>query len=209
MALKIVDIYKDESAYGPITEPVTLTEAKAWILVDYPDDDTLITSLITYSRKAIEDFCNISIIPRTIFLTAMIDWWYNSSRYLGVSRWDRAFYGLTSEGEWSELPYGPIAFVQSVVNTSFGNTVILANNTDYFLRGQAFKQIKINQECETVLIQYLTPYYCPPALKEAILAEISFAYKNRGEGVNRYAQQNVGISERAESLARSYRRLWM
>lgn len=206
--LKIVDIYKDESSYGTVVEPVTLTEAKAWLLVDYTDDDTLITSIITQSRHRVEDFCHISIVPRSIFLTAIVDGF--ECDYSGISRWDRAFFGVTSRNNaWSELPYGPVSSVTSVTTVDLGTTTILTNNTDYFLRGQAFKEIKIESESEQILIQYLTPYYCPASLKVAILAEIAFSYENRGSSVNRYAQQNVGISERAEALANPFKRIWV
>ena len=209
MALKIIDVYKDETSYGTVTEPITLSQAKAWILVDYPDDDTLISTLITQSRKAIEDFCHISIVPKSIFVTAMQEWYRFQDGWNNVSRWDRAFYGLTDYGPWSELPYGPVSSVQSVTNTSFGNIVILAANTDYFLRGKGFQQIKVVPECETLLIQYSTPYYCPDPLQEAILNEIAFRYENRGAGLNRYAAQNVGASEGAKALAAPYQRIWI
>lgn len=206
---KIVDVSKSEAYVG--LEPVALAEAKAWILVDYADDDSLITSLITQSRQSIEDFCHISIVAKTILLTAMPDnWLWNNSNYLvNVSRWDRSFYGFPTMGDWSELPYGPVATVQSVVSVNLGITTILTLNTDYYLRGTNFQQIKVNTETETLLIQYTTPVYCPEVLKEAILNEIAFRYELRGSGLNRYASQNVGASEGAQALAKQYQRIWV
>lgn len=205
---KIIDVNKSEAYVG--LEPVALAEAKAWILVDYSDDDALITSLITQSRQSIEDFCHISIVAKTILLTAMPDNWFWNNNYLNtVSRWDRAFYGYPTMGDWSELPYGPVTAVQSVVSVNFGVTTILTLNTDYYLRGTNFQQIKVNQDCETLLIQYTTPVYCPEVLKEAILNEIAFRYELRGSGLNRYASQNVGASEGAQALARPYLRVWL
>ena len=210
---KVIDVSKSNSGYGSglSIEPVTLAEAKAWILVDYSDDDALITSLITQSRMSIEDFCHISIIPKTIVLTAMPDGWHTSNYYLNtVSRWDRAFYGYPGpNGDWSELPYGPVSAVQSVISVNYGVTTVLTLNTDYYVRGTLFQQIRVNTDCETLLIQYTTPAYCPDALKEAILNEIAFRYELRGSGLNRYASQNVGASEGAQALAKQYQRIWL
>lgn len=67
----------------PVTEPVTLAQMKAWLRMDYDEEDALITDLITVGRSAVERYCNISIVPVSLTVTA--DW----------------------NGEW-ELPYGPV-----------------------------------------------------------------------------------------------------
>lgn len=41
---------------SPVTEPVTLAEAKAFARIDCADDDTLITSFITQARQYAEKF---------------------------------------------------------------------------------------------------------------------------------------------------------
>lgn len=205
--LKILDIWKDENSYGAVTEPITLAKAKKWCLVDFADDDDLITDLIIQSRHSIEDFCNISIVPKSIFLTATCSGEYVHTP--GISRWDRKFYGVPFKGEWDELPYGPVSSIQSVTNTDGVTTTILTENTDYFLTGQGFKLIRFNSYTSQLLIQYSTPYYCPDALKEAIMNEVAFRYENRGSGTNRYASQNVGISEGAQALAIHYQRTWL
>ena len=50
---------------GPITEPITLDEAKAWIRETTTDLDDIITPLITAARKAAEDFQNIDYMTQT------------------------------------------------------------------------------------------------------------------------------------------------
>ncbi len=49
----------------PASEPITLTEAKAWLKVDGTDEDTLITSLITSARIACENYAGLSFITQT------------------------------------------------------------------------------------------------------------------------------------------------
>lgn len=205
--LKILDIWKDENSYGAVSEPITLAKAKKWCLIDFTDDDDLILDLITQSRQSVENFCNISIVPKSIFLTATCSGEYVDAP--GVSRWDRQFYGVPFVGCWEELPYGPVSAVQSVTNVDGATATILTENADYFLTGQGFKLIRFNSYTSQLLIQYSTPYYCPDALKEAILNEVAFRYENRGNSVNRYAAQNVGVSEGAEALAKPYQRIWL
>lgn len=80
----------------PITEPVTLPQMKEWLRVDFEIDDTIITDLITASRAGVEQYCNISIVEKTITVTA--DW----------------------NGEW-ELPYAPVKSVTSVQSNTGGD----------------------------------------------------------------------------------------
>jgi hypothetical protein len=65
------------------TEPVTLTEAKAYIRVGYDTEDTYITSLITAARQWVESMAGVSVIKRTVSCRVEL---YNSI----------------------ELPYGPV-----------------------------------------------------------------------------------------------------
>jgi len=51
---------------APTTEPVTLTEAKAHLRVDFTDDDTLIESLIGAATAAAEEFTNRALMAQTI-----------------------------------------------------------------------------------------------------------------------------------------------
>ena len=48
------------------TEPVTLDEAKAWLKVDFDDEDTLIENLITGVREKIEEFTGLALVEKTI-----------------------------------------------------------------------------------------------------------------------------------------------
>lgn len=48
------------------TEPITSTLVKAYCKVDYPDEDTLITLMITSLRQQVEEFTGRSLIAKTM-----------------------------------------------------------------------------------------------------------------------------------------------
>ena len=50
---------------APTIEPVTLSEAKAHLNVDWDDDDTLISNLITQGRQYVEDVTGRALITQT------------------------------------------------------------------------------------------------------------------------------------------------
>lgn len=50
----------------PISEPVSLQEAKDFMSVDYTEKDTIIQSLITAARQLLEDKYDIGIVKKTV-----------------------------------------------------------------------------------------------------------------------------------------------
>lgn len=95
----IIDIKFGQSTYYDSNNPaVTLEEAKAHMIVDFPDDDALISSYITSATKFVENWCNISINQRLITLTAKVD-------PCGVLR----------------LPYPPVSYVAAANDNRNGN----------------------------------------------------------------------------------------
>lgn len=202
----LIDIKRVESSP---TEPCTLSQAKAQLIVTYTDDDTLITSLITKARKMIENYCNISIVAQSITMIADL---YN---------------------EW-ELPYGPVTGITGV-QTRTGNegsgpgtyttqtsgwstdgTQFLsfrpagaggfnpgAPFTGYFQWGpyaSPYDQYPYNR----YKITYTTGYaVVPDDLIQAVLIQINFLYEHRGEEIG------ADVCEEAKIVANPYKRtLW-
>jgi uncharacterized phiE125 gp8 family phage protein len=154
-----------------ITEPVTLAEVKAWLIIDTvnTEDDGLLTRLITEVRQAIEKKTKLSLIKRNIVVTVDLV---------------REF----------KLPHGPIRSIDAVAFRRGTNGDGTPDNEtltaeDYTIDGEDFKFIKsgrcgrhkisftagfgIDEE-----IDYENPV--PEDLLLAIRAEIAYRYEHRG-----------------------------
>lgn len=106
----IIDVQFDETG---VTEYLTLTQLKAHLQITYTDDDTYLTDLITATRQALERFCNISLVQKSVTLLA----------------------DLYCE---RELPFGPIVTLTSAsLKTDTGTYTTKTVNTDYELDGIA------------------------------------------------------------------------
>lgn len=53
---------------APVAEPITLAVAKAWLKVDYDDDDDIITELIVAAREYAEKRTNRALMQQTILM---------------------------------------------------------------------------------------------------------------------------------------------
>lgn len=184
----ILDIKRTEATGN---EPVTLAEAKTHINTLSSDDNTYITALITQCRRRIESYCNISIKPKLILLTAEI----------------------VSE---IELPYGPVTTITSVKTidsiTASGAVTYTTDSNHWSLSGEYYKLFSpaAGSSGNRYQITYSTGYTVseiPLDLTLAVLAEISYRYARRGDlyPPSLYARLN----SEAESLALKYRRLWI
>lgn len=201
MKNNIIDIKRSESSP---TEPCTLAEAKAQAIITYTDDDTLITSLITKARKAIENHCNISIVSQTVVMTADL---YN---------------------EW-ELPYGPVTGITAVTtrgtNEGSGPMTYQSLASGWNTDGEEFMTfipyeagdfnpsipfrgiIKPVSGQNRYRITYTTGYaIVPDDLKQAVLMQVAWLYEHRGEeDANKY-DWTPGVCPAALKFADPYKR---
>lgn len=179
-----------------VTEPITLAEAKAYLQIDadYASNDGDINLSITTARKRLEAYLNIGLVQRTITV------------YWG--------------GHELELPLSPTSSITSVKK---GDTDLTAD--DYSVLDLPAKRIRINEVCGMVgnwfyskfgyaeftpihtenhavyICEYITGYETLPSdLKQAILSEVSYLYKLRGEPITDLVSPNASL------LANSYSR---
>lgn len=174
--LEISNILLTESSP---TEPVTLAEAKAWLRVDYTDDDTLIPSMIKSARQSVEKFTNRALVVKSVSLNLETPDDFISTAYK------------------LKLPYAKGSVVSVLVLKDW-DSVTLAADTDYYLKGQTLHSLNGFYE-----ITYTVTPTVPEALKEAVLMEIAERYNNRGE------TNSEGLSKAAEDKAAPFVDIWL
>lgn len=138
----------------PITEPVTVSEAKAYCRVTGSAEDSLFTMLITQAREAIEMATGLNLVPKS-----MIVYFNNVS------------------GNF-EMPFGPYNASFRLYDMNQDGLEIEA--ADYQLIGDDF--IKLSYpKYENLKATYTSGYATVPTdLKVAILDQVSYDYENRG-----------------------------
>lgn len=146
-------------SFGTVaTEPVTLSEAKAWIKVadSYTDDDTIITALIIAARQILEEHLTISIASKTYTVVL--------KNLLGDM----------------ELPYGPIISITSAADWD-GDALTI--DEDYYLSGEDFK--RLDTITDYIKFVYVAGYSTvPEALKLAIKMQVGYMYEHRGDDLD-------------------------
>lgn len=167
---------------GAVTEPVTLDEIKTWIrgLDGVADFDELLVGIGKGARQTIEDYCVISIVPKTISLDVTI-----------------------TGDEWERVPMPYTSGLTGVVVKELDYQDVettLTSGTDYYVRGT-----NIRLSAGRYSISYTTiPGTIPEALKEAIKAEAAARFNNSGENV-----EGIGLSLLALQKARPYQNIWL
>jgi uncharacterized phiE125 gp8 family phage protein len=151
---QIIDVHITELT---TTEPVTLEEARAHLIVEHDDDNDLILAMISAARRKMEEFCSISLIYKRIILLA--DWTM----------------------EW-ELPYGPVIGIESVETPTgpSGSGPVEYKTADSYWKID--RSVFDPATCMRYRIQYTAGMSVVPAdMKRAILAQTVFLYEHRGD----------------------------
>lgn len=158
---------KVRTVIEPTFEPITLTEAKAHLRVDFTEDDAYITSLITVARQYAE--------TRT---------W----RAIPQQTFDVFYDEYTST---LQLPRPPLISVTSVSYKNSGDTYVNFNTTDYVVDFEAIPakvviQAARPQDLSTInplRVRFVSGYAnansIPAHIKHAIKMLVSHFYENR------------------------------
>lgn len=158
---------------GPAVEPITVTEAKSWLKVDYSTDDALITTLIQAARERAESYCNTGFITQTV------------------------------EERLSEFPSGnitlslsPVISITSVAYTDLDDASATVSADDYTLVSVAPVLIPDNAwpSGREVIITYVigrgsTADTVPASVKAAMQLMITHWYENRADTVRKMPTQ--------------------
>lgn len=157
---------------APVSEPVTVAEAKSQLRVDINDDDTLIAGLITAAREEFENGADKTLFTTTYRL--ILDAW-PQSWIIPLSR-------------------PPLVSVASVVYTDDDDNVYTLPSTDYIVDTNAWPgRIALRdgvnwpsvtlRESGAIVITYTAGYAStaniPQRYKQAILLLVGHWYENR------------------------------
>ena len=167
-----------------VAEPLSLTEAKAWMrIVDYTTDDTLITSLIKSTRKNLEKYTGLSFGTKTLDVI------------------------MENDKLEFELPYSPVQSVTSVEKWDGDEWVTLTADTDYYVIEdclQVFTKAKFR-------IVYVAGY---TALPEDLVSDmkvlVAWQYKNRGLNFQADSDNAASVTQNPMTNllnAKSYRKV--
>lgn len=143
---------------APTTYPVTLTEAKNYLRLDYDNDDTLIEQIIKVATEHAEKYCNRSISQKAVQFS-----YRNFMQRL-------------------TLPYPPYRSITEVKTRYQGDENVLVVNDDYYIEGINDKLIDFKKYYENteILITAEVGYtVIPETLKAAILKIIAKLYEYR------------------------------
>lgn len=133
------------------SEPVTATEVKNYLKIDFTDDDTLIETIISGVREMAEQKTGLSLIPSTIV-------YFEDSDYDDEIR----------------LPYPEHNAVTAV--TQNGEDIL----SDCIITGETEKVVKLPYIYDGIKITYTTLGTCPAGVKLALLKAIADIYEKRG-----------------------------
>lgn len=138
------------------SEPLTASEVKSYLKIDFSDDDTLIGTLITGVREQIEEYTGLALIAKTIvYFDDEID--------------DEIVLPFPVHSAISEVKFNGVVSTDYVKtgSTQFiikpNDTTLLDDDDDY-----------------GVQITYTTSGACPQAIKNEMLKLLDEKYRNRG-----------------------------
>lgn len=140
------------------TEPVTLQEAKDYLQVEGTAYDDTITAFIVAARKKVEDYTNVSLVPKQIQATVRV---FNYAEFPLPYVYPDEIESLT----WRKCPSTQVALVE---------------NTDYFLNGE---WVYIPEYKGDFVVTYTTQEYDGDMgiFKQAIKSLVKFMYNPTDE----------------------------
>ena len=153
-----------------VVEPVSRTDAKNWMRIDYTTDDNLIDDLIVAARLHLEKLTSRSLTNKLIKTSIECS-------------------GLYPEVWMVDLPYSPLNCVDEVKYKTGMNTYdILTKNEDYeiiggkiWLYSRGYYEIKYQAGYGTL----------PEDLQNDILTLVAWMYENRGKKMNADPKQSI------------------
>ena len=186
---------------APATEPVTLAEVKAHLKIDGTDEDTLLTTLITVARQAVEDYTGRALITQTwqVFYDRFPDVYYDNCRISESGDRPYNYYQDYGKARQIDIKKPPLLSITHIKTYANDDTATIFSASSYQVStysgvaptygrvtlkdGVSFPYFTRNSD--GIEIQFVAGYGAasdvPDQLKQAILTLIAFIYENRGD----------------------------
>ncbi len=157
---KVIDEQRTKIDATPTGWPVTLEQVKSYLKMDgIEDDNAVISQMIDEGIDWIERYCSISILPQTIVA------------YLEIKN-------------RIELPFGPVASIESINGVTAFNTNCLFPQTGFVnLSGYGRYTVEYTAGYEVV----------PAALIGGLLGYVAYAYENRGDAFDENSEAFASV----------------
>ena len=188
---------------APSSEPLTLSDTKAYLRVDHSSDDNLITSLIATARQLVEEHTGRALITQTLNL--FLDG-FNEAE-------DPLFEGfrtgpyLNFYKNYIDLPRPPVASVASIHTFDDDDNSTLYATTNYYVnnnREPARIVLRTGSTWPTALrvadaikVVYTAGYggagSVPGPIKQAMLQLVAHMYEQRGDMADTDGETNMPI----------------
>ena len=150
------------------TEPLTASEVKSYLKVDFTTDDTLIGTLITGVREQIEQFTGLALVVKTI-----------------------EYFDDEIEEE-IKLPFPEHDAITEVKINGVVSTGYIKTGLSQFIIKPNTTQTETSSDDYGFYCKYTTLGTCPTAIKNEMLKLIDEKYRNRG---NSFEGQIADLSE--------------
>ena len=151
------------------SQPITTAVMKAYLKIDYSDEDTLIDSLINSAWKEVEGYLGRKIGSQTLRAT-----W---QRYAQKTR----------------VPYPPISSITTVKLKNGNTTTTLTENDDYYLHGDDDKWIEFTSiDSQILIVDFVAGYSTvPEAILTAIKRIVANVYEYREDIATEAPASNI------------------
>jgi Phage gp6-like head-tail connector protein len=176
---------------GPSIEPVTLTQAKAFLRVDGTDEDDLISLLMTSARRMAEEYTQRAFITQTWELTMDGFSCADPDAFFPGTVMLPATFALGG-GQSVNLGHGPIQTVNSITTYDTDNSATVIDSAVYRLDAPGERLVlNDNQQWPTnlrsqdvVVVNYDCGYGddggdVPEPIVQAIIQQVAAMYEDR------------------------------
>lgn len=137
-------------------EPLSVSTVKSYLKVDFSDDDTLITSMITQARELIEEFTGLALVVKTI-------------EYFDEEIAEEILLPFPEHDEITELQ------LNGEVSTDYYKSGL----TQFLIKPNS-TEVTSGADDYGIYVKYTTTGNCPEAIKLEMLRLIAEKYVNRG-----------------------------